>query len=144
MQGYLSILAPGYRVLKGKVIAKDDASITFNYKRPRSSKYEEIVVPNSRVIYLSESDGDDYLVTTEVASEIDGAKTTGKVSFKNGFAHVTSVDGVAFTVAERFFSLVADAEEAKGGKKKASSGKLAKAGKADKKEGKKIKKKGKK
>jgi len=143
MSGYLSITAPGFRSLKGKVISKDANSITFNYKRPRSSKYEETVVPNSRVIYLYESDGDDYLVTIEVASEIDGVKTTGKVSFKDGFAHVTSVDGGAYTVAERFFSLVNEAEEAKGGKKKAAKvGKVAKAGKADA-AGKKKKKKAK-
>lgn len=113
----------GVRILSGTVIASSDSSVTFRYKRPRSSKFEQTVVPRSQIIYLAVGDESSEIGIAELRQEVESVKISGKVTVNGNLVEFVSENGDAYSVDSRFIEIVGEASDEAPAKKKVKEGK---------------------
>ncbi len=136
-----TLYGPAIRTIEGTVVAEDANQITVHYKRPRSSKFEQAVIPRTNVQYAAVGeDGSVEIAVVNPRAELANIKVApDTIEVKGNFTTFVAENGDTYVVANTNVSFVGEAEEA--AKKKSKGGKAEKPEKGEKKKGKKGKKK---
>lgn len=120
-----SVVAPGFRVISGTLVKKDENSITFSYRKPRTQRQMEQVFPLSEVIFCTAEEGSAGEICAKTNSaDVEEFEGTMEIDEVTKMIIITPEDGEPVLINRDYASVIAEDES--GGKKSNRGRKAAK------------------